>query len=174
MSFNDKHERDLTTLAPELTLEVADVSRHVFLLSCRLLQHAEMSACVLNSAIYQSTSLLIAHWVKWQMGQTLTKLVQSLKNVVHPILPHPPSSLPASNDLSWQTKCSNILLAPAAFFLKVKSLTIQTLAMPVFAVEMLPGCVLRLRKSTPLLSFSVSLSALHVIWKCGNGERPYT
>ena len=111
------------------------------------------------------------------MGQTLTKLLRSFKNVVHPpppfltpsSRPHPlppvltPSSRPhplplvltpflssspplsspaASNDLPWQSWAVKHPLSwpPAAFFpLKVKSLTIQPLVMPVFALVMLPG-----------------------------------
>lgn len=71
------------------------------------------------------------------MGQTLTKMVQSLKNVVHP-LPPPPLQAYMTFPGKRSGQISS-LLAPTAFSLKVKSLAIQPLVMLVFALEMLPG-----------------------------------
>lgn len=76
--------------------------------------------CLLNwmcAALGLSPS---SHWVKWQMGQTLTKLLRSFKNVVHPLPPVLTPSLLA-HSLKWPSLAepsgqTSSLLAPRRLF----------------------------------------------------------
>lgn len=43
--------------------------------------------CWMLNCTFAALGTVVTHCVKGQMGQTLTKLVQSLKNVVHPLPP---------------------------------------------------------------------------------------